>query len=198
MPKSILILFTLIFIFSCKTLNYKFGEKIAKPEKINFDKQIKDSAIKKNAVLTGMYSEKNLSYKFFLDYDLAKSILKLKFTTVLGNDTIFESRLKNDEKYYDSFDNSIFSVKIGLILDAFNYIFDVFPSQYDLYMTNDDYYVLVDKNRNYQKYDEKNRIIKKENLNCIVRYNYSPENDSLTRIEFEKNTIHFYLVFENP
>jgi len=196
MGKFIIIFLFTILLFSCTTLNYKFSEKISKPDKISFDKKIRNSNFPKKGILKGVYTEQSKSYNFEANYDLYSSAMRLKFFTLLDGEIIFDVRLKDGEKYYDSFDNTIFSVKIGYILDKIFYCLDIYPDKYELYLTKDDYMVAKD-NGNYLKYDENARILKKENYKSASRYFYNDSTNKLSRIEFSQSNRNFILVFNN-
>jgi hypothetical protein len=196
MVKQVLLFAILILLSSCVSLNYRFIEKIEDSKRPEFVKRINNSEIQKNGILSGIYTEKKISYKFMLKYDLEKDIFSLKFTNILNDENIFEARIQNGEKYYDYFTNSIFSVKIGLILERFRQIITIFPETYNLFVTSDDYLVMVDNEKNYQKYNNNFRIIKKENDKFTIRYIYSEKDEKLARIEFKENLNSFLLVLD--
>jgi hypothetical protein len=110
---------------------------------------------------------------------------------------VLDASLKKNEYFNDYYKDSFYTSKIGNILDKMKYILNIFPENFKLMLTKDDYIVMIDNNKNYQKYDVKNRIIKKENSNDTVRYFYSDDGNKLIRIEFSSSSYNFYLIFEN-
>lgn len=179
------LLFVFIFI-SCHTLKYKFVEKVSYEDKIYFFDKIKSNnpfGIS-NSKIIGIYTEKNKSYRFETYFDIKSNNLKIKFFSILKNELIFEARFENNDFNYDLVD-LFFVGNIKSIVDNFLYILNTIPNKdkFDLFITNDDYYVLFDKDKNYQKYDSYN-IIKKENIFQTVKYYY--ENNKIKRIEYNK------------
>ncbi|HOL57856.1 MAG TPA: hypothetical protein PLD75_09905 [Spirochaetota bacterium] len=183
---KIVSILALLILVSCNTINYKFSEKVSYNDRLTFLEKIKENnPFGNNKVkLSGIYTERNKSYKFEAFYDFKENKLILKLFSILNKDLIFEARYEDNETYYDFFVQSFFSVKIGIMLKSFIYILKIIPDEFDLYLTNDDYYVIVDSEKNYQKYDSYN-IIKKENRFQIVKYYY--ENNMIKRIEYKKD-----------
>ncbi len=193
LKKKIVSFIFILFLFCCNTINYKFIEKISLDDKIEFEKNIKnnnpfgDSKIK----FYGIYTEKDNNYKFEAFYDYKENIFKLKFYSILKNELLFEVKKEKNKIYYDFVVKSFFILKIDEIIKKFIYFIDIIPKNYQLYNTNDDYYVIVDKNKNYQKYDSY-KIIKKENLFQLVKYYY--EDNKIKRIEYKAKNITIFII----
>jgi hypothetical protein len=194
--KHFTIFFFIISLISCKTMNYNFVNSAGEEQKAVFMEKTGNSSIKKKASIEGIYSQKQISYKFKFDYDVDAKTFHLIFSKVLDEQMIFEAKKENDVKNYDFFVSNFFTVKIGNLLDQMEYIFEVNPENFKLYVTKDDYLVSVDENKNYQKYDADYNIIKKENNRITVRYYYKENNTDLSRIEYSDNISHFYLIFD--
>ncbi|MCD4670391.1 MAG: hypothetical protein K8S14_08090, partial [Actinomycetia bacterium] len=174
-----------------KTINYKFTEEIKADEKKEILNNIeKTDKIKLKGIIKGIFIEKGKNYNFILSYDLSENRLNLKFYSALKNELIFNADLQNAEATYNYFINTFFSVKIGIILKQFHYIITLFPENTRLYKTNDDYYVILDDNRNYYKYNNFT-IVKKENRKYIIRYKY--ENNQLIAVEIIQDTKKYFI-----
>lgn len=181
LKKNKFIFIFILLILSCNTINYKFIEKVSGNEKINFYNSIIFPFGNSKVKIYGIYIEQNNSYKFDLFYDYVEQSLELKFYSILKNTLLFTIEYKKLKKnYYGSFFGMI---KRDEIIKKILYFLDVIPKSYELYNTKDDYYVIIDSNKNYQKYDL-NFIIKKENLFQVVKYYY--EDNKIKRIEYKK------------
>jgi len=184
--KIVISLFFCLIFLNCETINYKFVEKLYDKSKLEFFDKIKDYNPfgKTNVKINGIYTVKNKSYKFEAIYNIKNNSLELKFYSLLSKkDLLFDVRYEKNKIYFDYFIRTFYYLEIINIVNKFIYTVNIIPQQYEIYNTSDDYYVIVDKDKNYQKYDSYN-IIKKENIFQRVRYYY--EKDKLKRIEYKK------------
>ena len=193
--KRFLLLILILSIVSCKTLNYNFSNSVIGEKLSEINSQISLKSIPKKGVIRGIYSQKKVSYKFLFEYDNDNEIYHLVFTTVIDEELIFDAKEMEGSKNYDFFTNNFFTVKIGILINQMKYIFDTQPGSFIMYQTKDDYIVSVSKSRNYFKYDQNYRLIKKENFSKTVRYNYNDKGTDFSRIEYSDNGSHFYLIF---
>ena len=127
-----------------------------------------------------------------MDYDLSNDLLNLSFFSILKNELVFEATLNSDESDYKYFVQTFFSVKIGIILRAMKYIFSNCDDFDKIYITNDDYKVIIDGSKNFYKYNDK-QLLKKENYNSVCRYFYN-ETNKISRVEYIDNYLKAYLI----
>jgi hypothetical protein len=179
-------LFSASLFSSCKTLRYNFYEQVTGERQQQFLSSTVNQVIPVSGEISGVFVEKSASYRFNASFDTGIDSLELSFFSHLDGELVFRATRIRDENTYEFYLDSFFSVKIGLMLEMFEYLVTIYPDSSDLYITTEDFYVTVDSLQNYRKYDEKYRIIKKENRVFTVKYLYS--NDlTMDRIELVRN-----------
>lgn len=195
--KYFFLILLFLFSFSCKTLNYSFFEEITGEEKNVFMiKTAKNSFMKDNGQIGGIYTEKNRNYRFLVTYNIPDGVYKLEFFDIINdNEKIFDARLEENEAFYDFYIDSFFSAKIGSILKRFRYILDINVKESKMFITRDDYKVLKDEKNNFFKFDDY-LIIKKENDFNKVKYFYNSKKE-IERIEFESPGNNFIITIKD-
>lgn len=191
--RLVLLSLLLLIFFSCYRLNYKFVEDIDEKQRAEFFEKVKGNRLFGDiGVLEGIFIEMGKTYNFKLYYDLNSSNMELKFFSAISDELVFDAVYEDGDMTYNYFQNSFFTVKIGLFLKYFNYILNVTAQNAELKLTNDDYYVAIDERGNYYKYDE-TRLIKKENRRYLIRYIYNEE--FLDTIEINSNNKKYFIKF---
>lgn len=191
-----MIIVIILILSGCRTINYQFSEEIRGAAlKNEIQKRLEINPFPESGLIKGIYSEKDKSYRFEMNYHLHEEAFFLKFYELLSDQLIFDAQLVNGERNYNYFSMAFFSVKIGIILNYFRYIVEVYPAGVRGFKTNDDFFVLRDFSDNYYKYDG-NRLIKKENSKNTVRYYYRKDSASVERVLFESSAMNFILIMD--